>query len=151
MSDQSEAWSDAYNYLYENDLVANPCHYVERLNEAYDKKDIKELEKIYDDLHLPKKKLYLEWYRHEIFKVIGCHYHEIEDILNAIKTHIEADIVLECVEGSEWILSLPNEKISKYSYSKQVKAQRRKLEKELAKLHVGINRAKKISQIVLSI
>jgi len=152
MNDLLEAYSDAYMYLYENDLVSNPTDYINRLNDSFAKNDIEQIEAIYDELHLSKSKISLSWYKYKILKSVGCYISEIESILNTINTEKEADIVLDCITGSSWINLLPNKKISKYTYSKQIKHQRRLLEKALKEeTNTGINRAKKISQILDSL
>ncbi len=152
MSDLTDAYMAAYKLTHTNKLVKSKKHFIRRLDDAYREGNIEEVDTIYDELLSPEKKLPLRWFKNKILETVGCHYGEIEDILDAIHNYIEADLVLECVEGSEWITDLPDEKISRYNYSKQVKFQRRKLEKLLKKdSKTGVNRAKKISQIVLSI
>ena len=194
MSDLDYTYTVVSDYVQElidkKKLANDEKHYTLRLRQALIESDIEEIESIYDELLLTEKKRPLRWYKNQILEVVGCSYTDIEDILHEIKSYEVADLILECIEGSSWITSLPKKSILKYdyknrndlkkrlllkkqknylkkikeekiliekekrtsliAYEKQIKLQRRKLEKELEKINMGRNKARRISKILLS-
>lgn len=154
----ADIWYEISNYLDNKSDMSNHWKndYMGKADKAFDNGDIETLDMIYDEIRQPVDKRNLAFYKDKILQSIGCDISEIEDILDLIKNYYEAEIVLVSVEGSDWITKLPKQYpvkpiYSKYTYSDQVKLHRRMLEKDLQEIGVGIRRAQKISQILLSV
>jgi len=158
-----EIYSTIYYADEEDDFFIDGIEIIEDSSRAYDNKDIYQLEQLLEMIKLPKKIRRVPFIIKKINEALGLSKEDMlhtYEYLSLIKTNDEVLIVYDAISKNIYTLrSYPrgyNEarkrktrtnKIVK-TYEHQIRFERHSLERLLQKNGVGINRSKKISQIL---